>query len=61
MKIKTYEKFQGMTHSQAGNFFHVPTMENFNKGLDYTLYRKLAYPTNLPTTKNTASKELTVL
>jgi hypothetical protein len=50
-----------MTHSQAGNFFHIPTMENFNKGLDYTLYRKLAYPTNLPTTKNTPAAELTVL
>lgn len=61
MKIKTSEKFQGMTHSQVGNFFHIPTMENFNKGLDYTLYRKLPYPTNLPTTKNTPSKEITVL
>lgn len=61
IKIKTSEKFQGMTHSQAGNFFHIPTMENFNKGLDYTLYRKLSYPTNLPTTKNTPNSELTVL
>ena len=48
-------------HSQAVNFFHIPTMENFVKGLDYTLYRKLAYPTNLPTTKNTDPKKLTVL
>lgn len=61
IKIKTSEKFQGMTHSQAVNFFHIPTMENFNKGLDYTLYRKLPYPTNLPTTKNTPNTELTIL
>lgn len=31
IKVKPSEKFHGMTHSQAGNFFHVPTMENFNK------------------------------
>ena len=61
IKIKTSEKFHGMTHSQAGNFFHLPTLENFNKGLDYTLYRKLPYPTNLPTIKNTDPKEFTML
>ncbi|MEI6118830.1 MAG: DUF87 domain-containing protein [bacterium] len=61
IKIKTSEKFHGMTHSQAGNFFHLPTLENFNKGLEYTLYRKLPYPTNLPTSKNTDSKELTII
>ncbi len=59
IKIKTYEKFHGMMHAQAQNFFHIPTMENFNKGVEYTPYRKLPYPTNLPTTKNTSSKELT--
>jgi hypothetical protein len=31
IKTKTSEKFHGMTHSQAGNFFHLPTMENFVK------------------------------
>ena len=61
IKIKTSEKFHGMSHSQAGNFFHLPTLENFNKGLEYTLYRKLPYPTNLPTEKNTESKELTII
>lgn len=61
IKIKTSEKFHGMTHSQAENFFHIPTMENFNKGLEYTLYRKLPYPTNLPTTENTKSQELTII
>ena len=61
IKIKTSEKFHGMTHSQAGNFFHVPTMENFNKGLEYTLYRKLPYPTNLPTTNNTDKEQLTII
>lgn len=61
IKIKTSEKFHGMTHSQAGNFFHLPTLENFNKGLEYTLYKKLPYPTNLPTAKNTDPKDLTML
>jgi hypothetical protein len=61
IKIKTSEKFHGMMHSQAVNFFHIPTMDNFVKGLDYTLYRKLPYPTNLPTTKNTDPKTLTIL
>lgn len=61
IKIRSREKFHGMTHAQAQNFFHIPTMENFNKGLDYTLYKKLPYPTNLPTEKNTPAKELTVL
>ncbi|MEI7557430.1 MAG: hypothetical protein WCJ45_00825 [bacterium] len=61
IKIKTSEKFHGMTHSQAGNFFHLPTLENFNKGLEYTPYRKLPYPTNLPTKQNTNSKELTTI
>jgi len=61
IKIKSSEKFHGMTHSQAGNFFHLPTLENFNKGLEYTLYRKLPYPTNLPTTNNTSKKDLTVI
>lgn len=61
LKIKTSEYFHGMLHSQAVNFFHIPTAENFTKGLDYTLYRKLPYPTNLPTIKNTEAKELTQL
>jgi len=61
IKIKTSEKYHGMTHEQAQNFFHIPTMENFNKGLGYTLYRKLPYPTNLPTTSNTNNKELTLI
>ena len=61
IKTKTSEKFHGMTHTQAGNFFHIPTQENFNKGLEYTLYRKLPYPTNLPTTNNTDKKQLTVI
>ena len=61
IKIKTSEKFQGMTYAQAVNFFHIPTIENFNKGLEYTPYRKLPYPTNLPTVKNADEKDLTIL
>ena len=61
IKIKTSEKFHGMTHAQTENFFHIPILENFIKGLDYTLYRKLPYPTNLPTPKNADIKDLTIL
>ena len=61
LKIKTTEKLIGLTHAQADNFFHLPTIANFVKGLDYCVYRKLPYPTNLPTTKNTPSNDLTVL
>jgi hypothetical protein len=61
LKIKKTEKFLGMTHAQAVNFFHIPTVNNFVKGLEYCLYRKLPYPTNLPTIKNTDSNDLTIL
>jgi hypothetical protein len=50
-----------VTFSQAINVFHLPTKINFVKGLDYTLYRKLPYPTILPTSENTQDKELTIL
>jgi hypothetical protein len=61
MKIKTEQKFHPMKFDQAVNFFHIPTKENFVKGLEYTVYRKLPYPTNLPTKKNTPENELTIL
>jgi len=60
-KIKKSEKFHPMTFDQAVNFFHIPTQANFVKWLEYTVYRKLAYPTNLPTAKNTNPQELTIL
>jgi len=61
IKIKSSPKFHGMTYDQAVNFFHIPTKANFVKWLEYTVYRKLPYPTNLPTLKNTPEGELTVL
>ena len=60
-KISSSEKFLGLSYSQAVNFFHVPTMANFIKGLDYCVYRKLPYPSNLPTPKNTQESDLTIL
>ncbi len=50
-----------VSFSQAINVFHLPTKINFIKGLDYTVYRKLPYPTILPTPDNTPAKELTLL
>lgn len=61
LKIRSTEKFLGLTHNQAVNFFHVPTVANFVKGLDYCVYRKLPYPTNLPNAKNTQANDLTIL
>ncbi len=61
LKIKMSEKFIGLTHAQVVNFFHVPTAANFIKGMDYCVYRKLPYPTNLPTTKNSDPSDLTIL
>lgn len=50
-----------VSFSQAINVFHLPTKINFIKGLDYTVYRKLPYPTVIPTAENTKDKELTIL
>jgi hypothetical protein len=60
-KIRTYPKFHPMTFDQAVNFFHIPTKENFVNSMEYTVYRKLPYPTNLPTLKNTPEGEFTTL
>lgn len=61
LKISQSQKFMGLSHSQSENFFHIPTMANFIKGLDYCVYRKLPYPSNLPTLKNTQENDLTIL
>ena len=63
IKITKKPKKIAMTYDQSVSFFHLPTLANFTKGLEYTLYRKLPYPTNIPTTYNTpnANQELTIL
>ena len=50
-----------VSFAQVINLFHLPTKVNFVKGLEYTVYRKLPYPTAIPTPENTPAKELTVL
>lgn len=60
-KLKSKAKYHPMTIDQVVNFFHVPTKANFAKWLEYTVYKKLPYPTNLPTIKNTPERELTIL
>ncbi|MEI7477233.1 MAG: FtsK/SpoIIIE domain-containing protein [bacterium] len=50
------------TLSQVVNFFHLPTTDYSVKSLDYCSYRKLPYPSNLPSTSNTNEKNgLTLL
>ena len=61
IKPQKPKKPVGMKREQAVNFFHLPTKANFVKWLEYNVYRKLPYPTNLPTLQNTDNKELTVL
>lgn len=61
IEVSKKETFIPMIYGQAVNFFHIPLMENFYKGMEYTLYRKLPYPTNLPISKGNFDKELTVL
>lgn len=61
IKIKKSEKFQRTWFNQVINFFHIPTKINFSKWLEYCLYRKLPYPTNIPTPDNRDEKDLTIL
>jgi len=58
---KERAEWMPVSYSQAINVFHLPTKINFIKWLDYTLYRKLPYPTNIPTKENTPERELTIL
>lgn len=58
---KEKAEWMPVSFAQAINVFHLPTKINFVKGLDYTVYRKLPYPTTIPTPENTAEKELTIL
>jgi len=48
--------------SEVVNLFHIPTKVNFVKWLDYTLYRKLPYPTTIPALKTSPDpKKLTLI
>lgn len=61
IKFKNSPKLIPLAYNQAVNFFHIPTKVNYSKGLDYTLYRKLPYPTNLSTPDNSDKDDLTIL
>lgn len=50
-----------LTIPQLVNFFHLPTSDYFIKPLDYSFYRKLPYPANLPTPETTEKNTLTLL
>lgn len=55
------KKTTKMTLPQVSNFFHIPTANTIAKNLDYSVYRKLPYPANLPTPDNTERNALTLL
>lgn len=50
-----------LTLPQLVNFFHLPTNDYFIKSLDYSVYRKLPFPSNLPTPENVEKNALTLL
>lgn len=50
-----------LTLPQMVNFFHVPTNDYFIKALDYSIYRKLPFPSKLPTPENTERNAMTLL
>lgn len=60
-ETKTKPGWIPLSFAQVINLFHIPTKANFVKGLDYTVYRKLPYPTSIPTPENTPANELTLL
>ena len=61
-KLKNKAVWHHCYFSDVINFFHIPTQVNFVKGLDYTLYRKLPYPTNIPAVDTFPDvKKLTIL
>jgi hypothetical protein len=61
IKIWINPKRKGMAITQAVNFFHIPTKENFAKELEYTVYRKLPYPNNVPTLENSKKWDVTIV
>jgi len=61
VKSKSKSKFKDMNVNQAVNLFHIPTKINFFKWLDYVVYKKLPYPTNIPTLQNTEKNDITIL
>lgn len=61
VKSLTYTKKAYADVHAFANFFHVPTKANQNKSLKYIPYRKLAYPVDIPTLKNTSEQHITLL
>lgn len=55
------QKYIKLSMSQIVNFFHLPTKENYIKNLDYVTFRKLPYPSNVPTLDNTENNDITLL
>ncbi|MDR2190047.1 MAG: type IV secretion system DNA-binding domain-containing protein [Candidatus Peribacteria bacterium] len=62
LKVKRMQKRNHCAFSEVINMFHIPVKENFVKGLEYTLYRKLPFPTNIPNIETFPDlKKLTLL
>jgi hypothetical protein len=47
--------------NQFANFYSLPNNQYTIKNLDYITYRKLPFPSNLPTLQNTDKNEITLL
>lgn len=59
--ISNEPKSVSLTIPQLVNFFHLPTSDYFIKSMEYSVYRKLPYPSNLPTPENSEKNGLTLL
>jgi len=59
--ISKKENYFLANFDQFVNFYHILTKDTYIKNLEYITYRKLPYPPNLPTLKNTDKNEITLL
>lgn len=50
-----------MIRDEAVNFFHLPSKDSYTKSLDYITYRKLPYPSNIPTVDNSEKNQVTLI
>lgn len=61
IELSSTKKYINLSMTQIVNFFHLPTKENYIKNLDYVTFRKLPYPSNVPTLDNTDNNDITLL
>lgn len=61
IKPKKKKQIVAANVNQFVNLFHIPLKEHPSKLIQYTDYRKLSYPMNLPTRENSQKNDITLL